>query len=79
MPPAQWLFLQPLDARILLAHYGSYGALPGSVTAKVVDIDAVTQSEAARRKMKFLGHLPLTGAAESCRLLLLPGLHASSG
>ena len=57
----QWLFLAALDARILLAHYGSYGALPRTVTGRLLEVDAVTQTEAARKKMKFLGHLPLSG------------------
>jgi hypothetical protein len=63
----QWLFLAPLDARILLSHYGSYEALPHAVTVRALAIDAVAQTEAVRRKMKFLGHLPLTGAlVQSC-------------
>ena len=48
--------------RILLAHYGAYGALPGRLTAQVVNIDNITQTEVMRKKIKFLGHLPLTGA-----------------
>lgn len=61
----QWLFLASLDARILLGHYGSYGALPRSVTGRLLEVDAVTQTEAARKKMKFLGHLPLSGGGAS--------------
>ncbi len=48
--------------RILLAHYGAYGALPGRLAAQVVNIDNITQTEVMRKKIKFLGHLPLTGA-----------------
>ena len=58
----QWLFLTALDMRILLAHYGAYGALPGRLAAQVVNIDNITQTEVMRKKIKFLGHLPLTGA-----------------
>ena len=58
----QWLFLTALDMRVLLAHYGAYGALPGRLTAQVVNIDNITQTEVMRKKIKFLGHLPLTGA-----------------
>ena len=57
----QWLFLTALDMRILLAHYGSYAALPGRLAAQVVNIDNITQTEAMRKRVKFLGHLPLTG------------------
>lgn len=57
----QWLFLTALDMRILLAHYGSYAALPGRLAAQVVNIDNITQTQAVRKRVKFLGHLPLTG------------------
>lgn len=35
-PPAdgQWLFLCPLNLRMLLLHYGSYAACPPAVSAK---------------------------------------------
>ena len=49
--------------RVLLAHHGAYSALPGRLPAQVVNIDNVTQTEAVRKRTKFLGHLPLTGAA----------------
>ncbi|CAK0785380.1 hypothetical protein CVIRNUC_008588 [Coccomyxa viridis] len=58
----QWLFLTALDMRVLLAHHGAYSALPGRLAAQVVNIDQVTQTEAVRKRTKFLGHLPLTGA-----------------
>lgn len=48
--------------RILLAHHGgSYEALPPAVAARLVELDSITQTELMRKKMKFLGHLPLTG------------------
>ena len=59
----QWLFLAALDVRILLAHHGgSYAALPPTVCARLLELDRITQTEIIRKKMKFLGHLPLTGA-----------------
>lgn len=61
----QWLFLTALDMRVLLAHYGSYTSLPGRLAAQVVNIDNITQTEVMRKKIKFLGHLPLTGT-DSC-------------
>ena len=66
----QWLFLTALDMRVLLAHHGAYSSLPGRLAAQVVNIDHVTQTEAVRKRTKFLGHLPLTGAADpNCVLL----------
>ena len=58
--------------RILLAHHGgSYAALPPTVCATLLELDSITQTDVIRKKMKFLGHLPLTGASNrpqrSCR------------
>lgn len=44
----QWLFVATLDARILLSHYGSYEALPPTLTARAAEIDTVAQTEAVR-------------------------------
>ncbi len=59
--------------RVLLAHHGAYSALPGRLAAQVVNIDQVTQTEAVRKRTKFLGHLPLTGAAGPIHVLLQTG------
>ena len=58
---------------MLLAHHGAYSALPGRLAAQVVNIGNVTQTEAVRKRTKFLGHLPLTGAAGLNCVLLQPG------
>jgi hypothetical protein len=39
----QWIFLDPLCVRILLAHYGSYEACPSIITAPVLDLETVEQ------------------------------------
>lgn len=58
----QWLFLHPLNLRCLLHHCGgSYETCPRSVRAKLVEVEDVVQSEATRRRYKYLAHLPLTG------------------
>ena len=59
--------------RVLLAHHGAYSSLPGRLAAQVVNIDSVTQTEAVRKRTKFLGHLPLTGAAGPNCVLLQTG------
>lgn len=58
----RWAFLHPLNLRILLAHYGSYGACPPLLRgAPVLEVEDVVQGDATRRRWRFLGHLPLTG------------------
>jgi hypothetical protein len=43
----QWLFLYPLNLRMLLAHFGSYPACPPGITAKVGGANAWRLSWAA--------------------------------
>lgn len=57
----QWVFLHPLLTRILLAHYGSYEDLPGTLRGRLLELEPQVQSEALRKRHKFLGHLPLGG------------------
>ncbi len=57
----QWIFLTPFNMRALVAHYGSYGALPSRISAHVLELEELVQSEVVRRRHKFVGHLPLTG------------------
>ena len=57
----QWVFLNPLDMRALLGHYGSYEACPSTLTAPLLELEEMTQEEHTRRRLKFLAHLPLGG------------------
>lgn len=61
----QWVFLHPLFTRILLSRYGDYGALPGTICGELLELEPQVQSEALRKRHKFLGHLPLGGQALS--------------
>ena len=55
----QWLFLSPLNLKMLLAHHGSYAACPPLLTARVLEVEGVAQDEASRRRQRTLAHLPL--------------------
>ena len=57
----QWLFLHPLLMRILLEHYGGYESLPNSLAGTLLEVEPQVQTEALRKRHKFLGHLPLGG------------------
>lgn len=58
----QWLFLQPLCMRALLAAHGSYEACPPQLRARLLEAEPLLQSDATRKRHKMLAHLPLTGA-----------------
>ncbi len=62
----QWLFLCPLNMRMLLAHHGGGGggfaACPPLLSARVLEVEHVLQSESSRKRMKVTGHLPAGGA-----------------
>ena len=47
---------------LLAAAGGAPAALPGAVAGRLVAVEPVVQTEAVRRRIKFLGHLPLNGA-----------------
>ena len=47
--------------RILLAHFGGYEALPGSLRGQLLECELQLQTEALRKRQKYLKHLPLGG------------------
>ncbi|KAK9840636.1 hypothetical protein WJX81_005957 [Elliptochloris bilobata] len=72
----QWLFLGALEVRaLLMAAGGAPAALPGAVAGRLLAVEPMVQTEAARRRIRFLGHLPLNGTfhvAEIDLAALLP-------
>ena len=64
----QWVFLCPLNMRMLHMHYGSYEKLPAFLTAPVIELETETQTDVTRRRNKVLAHLPLTAAFRYCEL-----------
>lgn len=67
----QSAFLSPFDLRVLAAAYGSLQACPHTLSAPVLGLEHVVQTDATRKRFKHLAHIPLTGEiydlrAESC-------------
>jgi len=59
----QRCFLHPLNHRQLLTEVdGVASGLPWRISARVVDLEGHTCSESERRRLPFLGHLPLTAS-----------------
>lgn len=72
----QHLILHPLCMKCLLHHYGSYDRLPSRISGKILEMEMLTQSEAIRKRYRFLSHLSLTTAIQFCEIdleeLMLP-------
>jgi hypothetical protein len=52
------IYLHPLDIRILLSHFGSYPAFPGTITVRVEGYSESTIDDNLRKRCKYLAHLP---------------------
>ncbi|KAK9749952.1 hypothetical protein RND81_02G161200 [Saponaria officinalis] len=64
----QPIILHPLNMKCLLHHYGSYDQLPSRVSGKILQLESVTQSEAMRRRYRYLSHFPLTTTFQLCEI-----------
>ncbi|ESW33615.1 hypothetical protein PHAVU_001G084800 [Phaseolus vulgaris] len=64
----QHLILHPLNMKCLLHHYGSYDMLPHRINGRILQLETVTQSEAMRRRYRFLSHFPLTTTFQLCEV-----------
>nr|KYP63547.1 RING finger protein 10 [Cajanus cajan] len=64
----QHLILHPLNMKCLLHHYGSYDMLPHRISGRILQLETVTQSEAMRRRYRFLSHFPLTTTFQLCEV-----------
>lgn len=73
----QHIILHPLNMKCLLHHYGSYDLLPARLSGKILQFESVTQSDAMRRRYRYLSHFPLTTTFQLCeidlRQILPPG------
>ncbi|XP_051117245.1 uncharacterized protein LOC127241980 [Andrographis paniculata] len=64
----QHIILHPLNMKCLLHHYGSYERLPDRISGKILQMETVTQSEATRRRYRFLSHFSLTTTFQLCEI-----------
>lgn len=68
----QNIFLSSLNARCLIKEYGSLENSPEFITGQILEMDALSQSEALRKKYRYLSHLPLTCEFVICELDIKP-------
>eukprot|EP01026_Neomeris_dumetosa_P030436 TRINITY_DN2435_c0_g1_i3.p1 TRINITY_DN2435_c0_g1~~TRINITY_DN2435_c0_g1_i3.p1 ORF type:complete len:427 (+),score=75.32 TRINITY_DN2435_c0_g1_i3:168-1283(+) len=66
----QQVFLLPLNAKCLLAEYGSWEMCPRRVVGKVIQMEEYVQGEAERKRWKFLSHLPLSSNFKFCEIAM---------
>ncbi|KAA8530055.1 hypothetical protein F0562_004764 [Nyssa sinensis] len=64
----QHIILHPLNMKCLLHHYGSYDMLPHRIAGKILQLEQVTQSEAIRRRYRYLSHFSLTTTFQLCEI-----------
>uniref|UniRef100_A0A6N2M979 RING-type domain-containing protein n=1 Tax=Salix viminalis TaxID=40686 RepID=A0A6N2M979_SALVM len=64
----QHLILHPLNMKCLLHHYGSYDLLPHRVSGTILQLETATQSEAMRRRYRYLSHFSLTTTFQLCEI-----------
>lgn len=64
----QHIVLHSLNMKCLLHHYGSYDLLPPRVSGKILELETVTQSDAMRRRYRFLSHFSLTTIFQICEI-----------
>ncbi|XP_008791034.2 RING finger protein 10 [Phoenix dactylifera] len=64
----QHLILHPLNMKCLLHHYGNYNMLPPRISGKILELETVTQTEAMRRRYRYLSHFSLTTTFQLCEI-----------
>ncbi|XP_062503346.1 E3 ubiquitin-protein ligase RNF10-like isoform X2 [Corticium candelabrum] len=66
----QHLYLHPINAKCLMADYGTRRDCPDVITGRIVEMEQMTQSELVRKRYRFLSHLPLSCQFVLCELEL---------
>lgn len=74
----QPLILHPLNMKCLLQHYGSYDNLPSRLHGRIIEMEGQIQTEATRKRHRYLSHLPLTTNFQLCEVDLHQTLPSSA-
>ncbi|KAF0934817.1 hypothetical protein E2562_028824 [Oryza meyeriana var. granulata] len=74
----QHLILHPLNMKCLTNHYGSSDMLPPRIHGKILELETITQSEATRKRYRYLSHFSLTTTFQFCEIDLGDMLPPSS-
>ncbi|KAG9141899.1 hypothetical protein Leryth_009278 [Lithospermum erythrorhizon] len=64
----QHIILHSLNMKCLLHHYGNSDRIPNRIRGKILQMEMVTQSEATRKRFRYLSHISLTTAYQLCEI-----------
>eukprot|EP01025_Chloroclados_australasicus_P017398 TRINITY_DN1887_c0_g1_i4.p1 TRINITY_DN1887_c0_g1~~TRINITY_DN1887_c0_g1_i4.p1 ORF type:complete len:620 (-),score=56.10 TRINITY_DN1887_c0_g1_i4:421-2280(-) len=64
----QCAFMLPLNARCLLAQYGSWEMCPPTIHGEVLEVEEHVCGEEERKRWKFLSHLPQSSLFKFCEI-----------
>ncbi|CAB4275519.1 unnamed protein product [Prunus armeniaca] len=64
----QHIIIHPLNMKCLLHHYGSHDMLPHRISGRILQLETVTQTEAMRRRYRYLSHFSLTTILQFCEI-----------
>ncbi|VFQ79906.1 unnamed protein product [Cuscuta campestris] len=74
----QHLIIHPLNMKCLLHYYGSYDRLPNRISGKILQLETMNQSEALRRRYRYLSHISLRTSIQLCEIDLCKILPADA-
>eukprot|EP00951_Prasinocladus_malaysianus_P002193 scaffold15585_cov50-Prasinocladus_malaysianus.AAC.1 len=75
----QWAFLHPLNFFLrMMFPLGRYSNFPRTLESRVLEVENMIQSDAMRRKLKYLQHLPLSASFQFLELDLSSILSSSA-
>ncbi|KAK3083734.1 hypothetical protein FSP39_002255 [Pinctada imbricata] len=68
----QRIYLHAVNARCLVREYGALQFSPLTITGRILETENIFMSEELRKRLRYLGHLPLTSEFEVAELDLKP-------
>ena len=72
------LYLHPINVRTLLQQHAAFAQCPAHITARVVEAEPLSQTEASRRRLQPLAHLPINAEFSLCEVDLAPLVSSSA-
>ncbi|OWF40272.1 RING finger protein 10 [Mizuhopecten yessoensis] len=68
----QHIYMHALNARCLVKEYGALQHCPDTITATIVEMENIFITEDLRKRLRYLGHLPLTCEFQVVELAIKP-------
>lgn len=68
----QHIYMHALNARCLVKEYGALQHCPDTITGTIVEMENIFMTEDLRKRLRYLGHLPLTCEFQVVELAIKP-------